>query len=206
MRTRAKICGITRDDDALAAAKHGADAVGFVFHEPSPRCIDIDTAISIARKLPPFVAIVGLFVNAGPENIEGVLSRLHLDCLQFHGSESPEECSRYGMTYIKSVAMREDVDLASVAARYEDAAGLLLDTYVPGVDGGSGKTFDWTRIPRDIDLPLILAGGLNPENVGAAIRQVQPYAVDVSSGVETSKGIKDAARIVAFLNEVNKIP
>lgn len=206
MRTRAKICGITREDDALAAAKYGADAIGFVFHEPSPRCVDIDTALSIARKLPPFVAIVGLFVNASPDKIEDLLSQLRLECLQFHGGESPEECSRYGIPYIKSVAMREDVDLASVAVQYKDAAGLLLDTFVPGIDGGSGKTFDWTRIPRDIDRPLILAGGLNPENVGAAIRQVQPYAVDVSSGVESSKGIKDASRIAAFLNEVNKNP
>ena len=202
MRIRAKICGITREEDALAAAYHGADAIGLVFHEPSPRHVSIDTADSITRSLPPFVNRVGLFVNAGPENIEAVLSRLHIDCLQFHGDELPDECSRYGVPYIKAIAMRDEVDLVNMAELYDAAAGLLLDTYIPGVDGGTGKTFDWSRIAQDINKPIILAGGLNPENVGDAIRQVRPYAVDVSSGVESSKGIKDATRIAAFINEV----
>ncbi len=202
MRIRAKICGITREVDALAAAHFGADAIGFVFHEPSPRYIGVNEALSIASKLPPFVARVGLFVNAEPRIIESVISELHLDCLQFHGDEAPEDCSRYGLPFIKAIVMRDSVDLASAAVEYDSAAGLLLDTYVPGVDGGSGKTFDWSRIPQDIQKPLILAGGLNPENVGEAIRQVKPYAVDVSSGVESSKGIKDATRIEAFMNEV----
>lgn len=205
MRTRVKICGITREQDALIAARYGADAIGFVFYEASPRFVDIKTAASIASKIPPFVSRVGLFVDSASDKIEAVLANMQLDCLQFHGDESPAECESYGLSYIKAVAMREDVDLAGIAAAYRSATGLLLDAHVPGIPGGSGRVFDWSRIRRDLDKPLILAGGLTPDNVCEAIDQVKPYAVDVSSGVEKSKGIKDAVRVAAFMNEVNRI-
>ncbi|MCG6975623.1 MAG: phosphoribosylanthranilate isomerase [Acidiferrobacterales bacterium] len=204
MRIRAKICGITREQDALAAAESGADAIGLVFHQPSPRYISVETAVSISKSLPPFVTRVGLFVDADVSTIESVLASGSVDLLQFHGSETPEDCQRYGMPYIKAVAMREEVNLPDIAERYADAAGMLVDAYVPGLEGGSGQTFDWTRIPANLGKPVILAGGLTPDNVSEAIRQVRPYAVDVSTGVESSKGIKDAARIAAFMQEVNK--
>jgi phosphoribosylanthranilate isomerase len=204
MRIRAKICGLTREQDALAAAESGADAIGLVFHQPSPRYISVETAVSISKSLPPFVTRVGLFVDADVSTIESVLASGSVDLLQFHGSETPEDCQRYGMPYIKAVAMREEVNLPDIAERYADAAGMLVDAYVPGLEGGSGQTFDWTRIPANLGKPVILAGGLTPDNVSEAIRQVRPYAVDVSTGVESSKGIKDAARIAAFMQEVNK--
>jgi phosphoribosylanthranilate isomerase len=204
MRIRAKICGITREQDALAAAENGADAIGLVFHERSPRHVSIDTAVKIANVVPPFVTRVGLFVDADEATIGSVLATGCLDLLQFHGNETPEDCKRYGVPYIKAVAMREEVNLQDFTQRYAEAAGLLVDAYVPGLEGGSGQTFDWTRIPANLGKPVILAGGLTPDNVSEAIRQVQPYAVDVSTGVESSKGIKDAARIAAFMQEVNK--
>lgn len=204
MRIRAKICGITREQDALAAAENGADAIGLVFHERSPRHVSIETAVKIANVVPPFVTRVGLFVDADKATIESVLATGCLDLLQFHGNETPEDCKGYGVPYIKAVAMREDVNLQDFVQRYADAAGLLVDAYVAGLEGGSGQTFDWTRIPANLGKPVILAGGLTPDNVSEAIRQVQPYAVDVSTGVESSKGIKDAARIAAFMQEVNK--
>ena len=206
MRIRTKICGITREQDALAAAAHGADAIGLVFHPGSPRHVSLETAHTVVKHLPPFVSRVGLFVNAAADEIETVVASGAIDLLQFHGEEPPEACNRYGLPYIKAITMREDVDLAQMVSTYPDAAGLLVDTYVPGLDGGSGQVFDWSRLPVDLDKPLILAGGLTPENVGDAVRRVRPYAVDVSSGVESSKGIKDAALIAAFINEVNKKP
>ena len=202
MRTRVKICGIVRIEDAMAAAQAGADAIGFVFDPKSPRHIHPDQALKIARALPPFITIVGLFVNAAPDTIEGVLSHVPLDLIQFHGNEKPEQCRRYHRSYIKAIHMQPDVDLHEKARLYGDATGLLLDTYAADVAGGSGQAFDWSRVPRDLGRPLILAGGLTPENVGAAIRQVHPYAVDVSSGVEQDKGIKDAGKISAFINAV----
>ncbi|KPK12782.1 MAG: N-(5'-phosphoribosyl)anthranilate isomerase [Acidithiobacillales bacterium SG8_45] len=204
MRIRAKICGITREQDALAAAENGADAIGLVFHKPSPRHISIETAVTIASVVPPFVTRVGLFVDAEVAAIEAVLGSGCVDLLQFHGNESPEDCRRFGLPYIKAVAMREGVILPEIAEHYADAAGLLVDAYVPGMEGGSGQTFDWSRIPASPGKPVILAGGLTPENVAEAIHQVRPYAVDVSSGVESSKGIKDAARIATFMREVNQ--
>ncbi|KPK52114.1 MAG: N-(5'-phosphoribosyl)anthranilate isomerase [Thiotrichales bacterium SG8_50] len=203
MRIRAKICGITREQDALAAAENGADAIGLVFYEPSPRHISIKAAVSIASVVPPFVTRVGLFVDADVASIDSVLATGSIDLLQFHGNETPEDCQRYGLPYIKAVTMREGVNLPEIAERYAAAVGLLVDAYVPGLEGGSGQTFDWTRIPANLGKPIILAGGLTPDNVAEAIRQVHPYAVDVSSGVESSKGIKDAARIAAFMREVN---
>ncbi|MCR4331975.1 MAG: phosphoribosylanthranilate isomerase [Sulfuricaulis sp.] len=202
MRTRVKICGITRIEDAMAAAQAGADAIGFVFDPKSPRHVHPDQALKIARALPPFITIVGLFVNAAPDTIEGVLSHVPLDLIQFHGNEKPEQCRRYHRSYIKAIHMKPDVDLREMARLYGDATGLLLDTYVPDAAGGSGQAFDWNRIPSDLGKSVILAGGLTPENVGDAVRRVHPYAVDVSSGVEQSKGVKDAKKISAFIEAV----
>lgn len=202
MRTRVKICGITRIEDAIAAAQVGADAIGFVFDPKSPRHIHPEQALKIARALPPFITVVGLFVNAAPDMIEGVLQHVPLDLIQFHGNEKPEQCRRYHRSYIKAIHMQADVDLYEKARLYSDAMGLLLDTYQAETTGGTGRAFDWDRVPSDLGKPLVLAGGLTPENVGAAIRKVRPYAVDVSSGVEQAKGIKDAKKISDFIEAV----
>lgn len=205
MRTRVKICGITRPEDGLAAARAGADAIGLVFYPNSPRAVTIERAREIMRVLPPFVAAVGLFVNARPAEIRAVLAELAIDLLQFHGDESPEECRGYGRPYIKALAMAPGIDVTEYARRYADSAGLLLDTHREGVRGGTGEVFDWAQVPSGLDKPIILAGGLTPENVSEAVRRVRPYAVDVSGGVESSKGIKDAARIEAFIRGVNSV-
>jgi phosphoribosylanthranilate isomerase len=202
MRIRVKICGITRVEDALAAAAFGADAIGLVFVEASPRCVSAERARAIAAALPPFISVVGLFVDAPATRIHEVLGQVPLDLLQFHGRETPEECRQFGRPYIKAVRMAPDVDLAAEARRYAQAAGLLLDAYDPQLAGGTGATFDWTRVPPDLGKPVILAGGLTPENVARAIQAVRPYAVDVSSGVEQSKGVKDAAKVAAFVEAV----
>ncbi len=204
MRTRVKICGITRPVDALSAAEAGADAVGLVFAESSPRNVSLDQARAICAALPPFVTVVGLFVDAPAERIHAVLGQVPLDLLQFHGHETPEQCRTYGRPYIKAIHVRASGDpgIQAQAQRYGDAAGFLLDTYSPAAAGGTGQVFDWSCVPRDVGRPLILAGGLTPENVAAAIKQVRPYAVDVSSGVEQNKGVKDAAKIAAFLRSV----
>lgn len=201
-RIRVKICGITRPEDALAAAGAGADAIGLVFYPPSPRAVDRAVAQSVSRVLPPFVARVGLFVDAEPHEIEAVLNSDCLDMLQFHGSEAPEECERYNIPYMKAVKVTEDVDLYTEARRYAGASALLLDTHVAGLAGGTGKTFPWERVPGDLPLPVILAGGLNEENVIEAVSRVRPYAVDVSGGVESAPGVKDPARIKAFIQKV----
>lgn len=202
MRTRVKICGITRIEDATAAARAGADAIGFVFEPKSLRYVKPDQAQVIMRALPPFVTVVGLFVNAAPDTVETVLNRVPLDLLQFHGNETPEQCRRYHRPYIKAIHMRADVNLHDQARRYADAEGLLLDTAAANVAGGSGQIFDWSLVPADVGKPVILAGGLTPENVAEAVRKVRPFAVDVSSGVEQNKGIKDAQKISAFINAV----
>jgi phosphoribosylanthranilate isomerase len=199
MRTRVKICGITRIEDALAVAAAGADAIGLVFAEKSPRRVTPAQAKAIVAALPPFVTVVGLFVDAPAEHIREVLGQVPLDLLQFHGRETPENCRQFGRPYIKAIRMAPDVDLRAEARRYPDAAGLLLDSYHPQMEGGTGKTFDWARVPADLGKPVVLAGGLNPGNVARAIAAVKPYAVDVSSGVESSKGIKDAAKVAAFI-------
>lgn len=201
-RTRVKICGVTRPEDGICAAMAGADAVGLVFYAPSPRALSIDTAATVARSLPPFVSRVGLFVNAGRAEVEAVLNRVALDMLQFHGDEEPEECEAWSLPYIKAVRMSGDVDLHAEARRYARAAALLVDAHVEGLAGGTGRTFDWDRIPRDLDSPVILAGGLTPENVTQAIARVRPYAVDVSGGVESGKGIKSPEKIRSFINQV----
>jgi len=198
MRVRVKICGITRIEDGLAAAAAGADAIGLVFAD-SPRRVLPDQARAIVAVLPPFIKVVGLFVNAPAALVREVLSQVPLDLLQFHGAETPEDCRRYGRPYIKAIRMASGVDVVTEAGRYTDAGGILLDAYDPQAAGGTGTTFDWMRVPHNVGKPVILAGGLTPENVAEAIRVVRPYAVDVSSGVELGKGIKDAAKIAAFI-------
>ena len=202
MRVRIKICGITRAEDALLATRLGADAIGLVFYADSPRAISIDAARRITGMLPPFVAKVGLFVNAASAVIEQVLQIVTLDLLQFHGDEVPEECGRYSKPYIKAVRMHDGIDVCREAERYAGASALLLDTYVTSKRGGTGENFDWSRIPANPGKPVILAGGLTPGNVASAIRQILPYAVDVSGGVESGKGIKDARKMAEFIREV----
>lgn len=203
--TRTKICGITRVEDALAAAHSGADAIGLVFHEKSPRYVTVQQAARLAAALPPFVTVVGLFVNVSADYVHAVLEEVPLDVLQFHGEEEPEFCSCFNRPYIKAIRVRSGVDLLQCASRYASAQGLLLDAYLEGTQGGTGLSFDWALIPPGLPLPVILSGGLNPGNVAEGIRAVRPYAVDVSSGVEAKKGIKDAAKIAAFINEVKNI-
>lgn len=205
MRTRIKICGITRPEDAAAAVRCGADAIGLVFYARSPRAVTVEQARAIVAALPPFVTTVGLFVDARPEEIRAVLAAVPLDLLQFHGDECGADCGQYGRPYIKAISMRAGLDVAGYAKAYPDAAGFLLDTHQEGVPGGTGQQFDWAQVPRDLQRPLILAGGLGPDNIAAAIRRVRPYAVDVSSGVEAAKGIKDAAKIAAFITEVQRV-
>lgn len=202
MKTRVKICGITRLEDALAAAAAGADALGFVFYDPSPRNITPEAAATILRKLPAYVTTVGLFVDAEPAFIEQVLKTVPLDLLQFHGDEPETDCIRYGKPYTKAIRMRDHIDLAQMARTYHSSRGLLLDTFVAGKAGGTGETFDWSRIPHNLPKPVILAGGLNPQNVSQAIAHVKPWAVDVSGGVERAKGIKDIQLITAFMQGV----
>lgn len=199
-----KICGITRREDALAAAHAGVHAIGFVFFDKSPRHVEPAKAAEIAKALPPFISTVGLFVNPDRGEIEKVMSAVRLDLLQFHGEESEAFCSSFGVSYIKAARVKPGLDLVQYAACYPSARGLLLDAFVAGVQGGTGEAFDWELIPRDLPLPVILSGGLNPDNVTGAILKVDPWAVDVSSGVESTKGIKDAAKIAAFMQGVKK--
>lgn len=205
MRTRVKICGITRPEDGLEAARLGADAIGLVFYPPSPRYVTPAQARAVVAALPPFVSVVGLFVDTAEAELDAILAEVPIDLLQFHGKEPPEMCQRTGRPYIKALRMREGIDLAAEAARYHSAAGLLLDSYRPGVPGGTGATFDWGRIPAGLDRPVILAGGLDSGNVAEAVRTVRPYAVDVSGGVERDKGIKDAAKLAAFMRGVESV-
>ncbi|ODN67718.1 MULTISPECIES: phosphoribosylanthranilate isomerase [Methylophaga] len=201
MRTRVKICGITRRQDAEFAVKSGADAIGLVFYEPSPRAVTAAQAALITAQLPPFVAIVGLFVNASAEMVRQTLEQVPLSLLQFHGDESAEFCEQFNMPYIKAVRMQTAADLTHADMQFSKASALLLDSYQHGVPGGTGQTFDWSMITA-ISKPLILAGGLTTDNVAAAIKQVSPYAVDVSGGVEESKGLKSNNKISAFMREV----
>ena len=201
-RVRVKICGITRPRDALLAASLGADAIGLVFFPGSPRAVNIDRAQQIIAVLPPFVSKVGLFVNASAAEIDTVLENVSLDILQFHGDEQPEQCSCFPRPFIKAVRMQDNVNLHAVADKYSAASALLLDSYVKDIYGGTGTTFDWSSIPDDIPKPLILAGGLDAGNVANAVKQIRPYGVDVSGGVELEKGIKDAGKIEQFIREV----
>ncbi|MFN9527394.1 MAG: phosphoribosylanthranilate isomerase [Pseudomonadaceae bacterium] len=199
---RSKICGITRIEDALAAVEAGADAIGLVFYGKSPRAVSIEQAAAILQALPPFVTSVGLFVDMPRDELQQLLQRLPLDLLQFHGDESPADCEGHGRPYIKALRIRPGEDVAAAMAPYAGAQGILLDTFVEGVPGGTGASFDWSLVPEDAAKPIILAGGLDAGNVATAIRQVRPHAVDVSGGVEASKGIKDAGKIRAFVRAV----
>jgi phosphoribosylanthranilate isomerase len=202
LRVRAKICGITRVEDALNAVAHGADAIGLVFYSPSPRNVSIHTAIEIVSQIPAFVSVVGLFVNAESEFVDDVILKVKLDLLQFHGDETPAECARYSRPFIKAVRVKNDTNLVQYAEDFSAAKAILLDAYTEGLVGGTGHVFDWNLIPKQLTKPVILAGGLNADNVALAIKQVKPYAVDVSGGVEVSKGIKDVAKIAAFMQAV----
>jgi phosphoribosylanthranilate isomerase len=199
MSVRVKICGITRWDDALAAVEAGADALGFVFCEASPRCVTVSVAARIVEGLPPFVAKVGLFVNAPEAQIRRVAGACGLDTLQLHGEEPPEFCQRFTVKWIKAFRMRDESSLQALSA-YR-AAAWLLDSYVPGKAGGTGERFNWDLARRAAQIcpRVILAGGLTPENVAEAVRRVRPYAVDVSSGVEREPGIKDEQKVRAFI-------
>jgi phosphoribosylanthranilate isomerase len=204
MRTRVKICGITRRQDALAAVAAGADAIGLVFYDRSPRHVTVQQAREITAKLPPFVTVVGLFVDAHSDLVNSVLEQTRVDLLQFHGGEVEADCTRYRHPYIKALRMQEGTDLRAESERYPTAAALLLDSYDAGLPGGTGTTFDWGRVPADLGRHVVLAGGLNPDNVAQALAQLRPYAVDVSSGVEESPGIKNAKLIEAFMKAVVK--
>jgi phosphoribosylanthranilate isomerase len=203
-RTRIKICGIARREDALYASELGVDAIGLVFYRQSPRYLTVDGALEVLRGLPPFVSVVGLFMNADVAAVAAVIDKVPLDLLQFHGGETAEFCRVFGLPYIKSVAMMDSPDVKAYIAQFPEAAGFLLDAVRTGEAGGSGTGFDWRQVPANVGRPLILAGGLNPENVAHAIRQTRCYAVDVSSGVEMDKGIKSPEKMRAFVEQVQK--
>ena len=201
MRTRTKICGITRLEDAKASVRAGCDALGFVFYKESPRYIALDAFKVIVKELPPFVTKTGLFVNADPAEIEEAIQSGLVNVLQFHGDETPDFCRQFNFPYIKAVAVSSSVDLIQYAKDFHDAEALLLDAYHEHLKGGTGQTFDWNLIPHSLSKPIVLAGGLNVDNVKEAINQVKPYAVDISGGVEDSKGIKNSLKIQAFIKE-----
>lgn len=201
-RTRIKICGITRPEDARAAVRLGADALGLVFYPPSSRAVNLAQARAIAAEVPPFVTLVALLVNAGADQVREVASELPVGLLQFHGDETPEYCAQFQRPWIKAIRCHPDVDLAKESRRYSGARGVLLDAWQEGVPGGTGKTFDWRLVPDDLGAPLVLAGGLRPENVGSAVQSLCPFAVDVSGGVESGRGIKDATAIQRFIAAV----
>ena len=206
-RTRIKICGLTRAEDVDAAVQLGADALGFVFYPQSPRCLTPEAAAELVRRVPPFVTATGLFVNSRRDEVEAVLERVRLTLLQFHGDENAEDCAGYRVPFIKAARIRPGFDLPEFARRYANAQGLLLDAFVEGY-GGGGCAFDWSLIPADfrekIDLPVVLGGGLNANNVADAIARVRPFAVDVSSGVEQSKGVKDHGLMRGFAEAVRR--
>lgn len=205
-RTRVKICGITRPEDGLAAAAAGADAIGLVFYDRSPRAIDAARAWEISAALPPFVMRVGLFVNARPDFVKATLAAVALDLLQFHGDESEAYCSSFGRPYLKALRMKPGMDLAAAANAYGSAHGILVDAWHEEQFGGTGTSFDWSLLGTSLRHErLVLAGGLHPQNVALAVAQVRPWAVDVSSGVERAPGIKDKSRIEQFISEVQRV-
>ena len=201
LRTRVKICGITREADLDAAVAAGADALGFVFYPPSPRHLSLHRAAELVRRVPPFVTRVGLFVNPDPGLLAETLAAVDLDLIQFQGDESPAFCERIDRPYLKVARMRPGIDLLEFALAYRSARALLVDAYVESY-GGAGQSFDWSLVPKELPLPVVVAGGLTADNVGSAIRQICPSGVDVSSGVEAAKGIKDAGKIAAFIAAV----
>ena len=202
LRTRVKICGITRVEDAGAVVSYGADALGLVFYPESPRYVGVQQARAITASVAPLVTIVGLFVNPSPDAVRAVLDAVPLGLLQFHGAEANNDCKQFGVPFIKSIAVRDGLDVLLQMQGYPDAAGFILDAWQPRTHGGGGETFDWDRVPDNPPAPVILAGGLTAENVSLAIRTTTPYAVDVSSGVESEKGIKSAEKIAAFMKGV----
>ncbi|WP_396589395.1 phosphoribosylanthranilate isomerase [Bermanella sp. R86510] len=204
-RTRVKICGITRSEDAQAAIAAGADALGFVFYEPSPRAVSIEQAAQVAKDVPAFVTNVALFVNPTEAQVRTVLEQVRIDLIQFHGDEDNDFCRQFNRPFIKAQRVRQTSDVVASCLRFPDALAILLDSYKPGVPGGTGESFNWDLIPETAEKPIILAGGLTSENVAQAIEQVAPFAVDVSGGVEMEKGIKDAQKIQAFLREVYRV-
>lgn len=203
-RTRIKVCGMTRPEDAAAAAAAGVEALGLVFHPASPRAVTPARAADVARAAGPLVTVVALFVDAPEALVQEVLAAVPVGLLQFHGNETPAECARYGRPFLKALRMAPGLAVEEAAAAYAAASGILLDSYRPGVPGGTGETFDWGRIPAALRSRLVLAGGLRPDNVGEAIARVTPAAVDVSGGVEAAPGLKDAARIAAFVAAVRE--
>jgi phosphoribosylanthranilate isomerase len=203
-RTRVKICGIRESAHARVAAEAGADAIGLNFYRESARYVSPGDAAAISAGLAPYVSAVGLFVNEAAESIRAILATVRLDLLQFQGDEDPAFCESFGRPYVRAVRMEEGTDLIEYAVRFSRAKALLLDAHVPGQRGGTGRSFDWDRVPRDFPLPLILSGGLTAQNVGRAVREARPWAVDVSSGVEASRGVMDAARIIEFIRSVRR--
>jgi phosphoribosylanthranilate isomerase len=201
-RTRVKICGIREPEHARIAAQAGADAIGLVFYGPSPRYVEVAQAEAVVAALPPYVMAVGLFVDASEGAVRRVLDSVRLDLLQFQGDEPAEFCESFGVPYVRAVRMEPGTDLVEYAGRFTRAKALLLDAHVPGQPGGTGRTFDWRGIPRDLPIPVILSGGLTVENVARAVREVKPWAVDVSSGVETGRGSKDPRKIIEFIRSV----
>ena len=198
-RTRVKICGITSVEDAIKAVDSGADAIGLVFYGASPRAVSVEQAATICAALPPFVTVVALVVNAEPSFVSSLLASVPVDVIQFHGDESAAYCQQFNRPYIKAIRMRPDLVLSECFEEFKQAQALLLDAYRKGVPGGTGEVFDWGRIPQQRELPIILAGGLHADNVSEAIAKVQPYAVDVSGGVEQAPGVKDKAKVQQFI-------
>lgn len=201
---RIKICGLTRDQDIHNAVVEGADALGFVLYAPSPRSVSAEQAAQLIQKVPAFVTTVALFVNESVEEVERALKICPFDLLQFHGDESPEYCRQFNRPYMKAIRVRSADDIHNAVQQYPDAKALLLDAYVENLPGGTGQAFDWRLIPQ-LTIPWVLAGGLNAHNVADAIKQVQPFAVDISGGVEASKGIKDGQKIKDFISEVRHV-
>lgn len=204
-RTRIKICGITRSEDANAVVAAGADAIGLVFYPPSPRAVNITQASEICAQIPAFVTITALFVNPTVQEVQSVLDTVRIDLIQFHGDEDDDFCRQFKRPYIKALRVRQASDVVEACLRFPGALAILLDSYKPGVPGGTGETFDWSLVPATVPKPIILAGGLEPHNIATAIQQVRPFAVDVSGGVEAAKGIKDAGKIQAFVHEVYRV-
>ena len=204
-RTRTKICGITRPEDAMAAVDAGADAIGLVFYPPSPRAVTAEQAAVAVADVPAFVSVTALFVNPTVEEVQQVLDSVRIDLIQFHGDEDDDFCRQFKRPYIKALRVRQASDVVASCVRFSGALAILLDSYKPGVPGGTGETFDWSLVPDTLPKPIILAGGLAPDNVATAIEQVHPFAVDISGGVEASKGIKDHGKIQAFMNEVYRV-
>jgi phosphoribosylanthranilate isomerase len=201
--THIKICGITRVEDAMLAAQFGADAIGLVFYAKSPRCVTPENANAIIKSLPPFITAVGLFVDATVDEVNKIIKTVPVNLLQLHGDEPPELANNYNMPYIKAIRMNAEVDLVQQCKNYQNAKGILVDAHHAYVKGGSGTTFDWDLIPQNLSKPIILAGGLNSANVSEAIAKIKPYAVDVSSGVESTPGIKDPAKLISFMEQVH---